>query len=103
MVTREQLNERGRGFLPGLIGLEIVEVAPGKVAARLALRPELRECVLDIGTRAGRHGTGCRDSHRPVGGARSTRRKRLLRRCRRGRLPPVGTLPTSSTHSLKTG
>ncbi len=31
------------------------------------------ECVLDIGTRAGRHRTGCGDKHRPVGRARSTR------------------------------
>ncbi len=31
------------------------------------------ECVLDIGTRAGRHRTGCRDKHRPVGRAQSTR------------------------------
>jgi len=59
---------------------------------------ERRECVLDVGTRAGGHGTGCRDKHRPVSGARSTRRKRPRRRGRRGRLPPVGTLPTSNTH-----
>ena len=41
MVTRDELNERGRGYLPGLIGLEILDVAPGRVSARLTLRPEL--------------------------------------------------------------
>jgi len=41
MVTREQLNERGKGFLPGLLGLEIMEVEPGRVTARLPVRPAL--------------------------------------------------------------
>ncbi len=41
MVTREQLNERGEGFLPGLLGLEIIEAAPDRVTARLPLRREL--------------------------------------------------------------
>jgi len=41
MVTREQLNERGEGFLPGLLGLEIMEVEPGRVTARLPVRPAL--------------------------------------------------------------
>ena len=31
----------GAGALPGLIGFEIVEVTPGRLLARLAVRPEL--------------------------------------------------------------
>ena len=41
LVTRETLNERGAGFLPGLLGLEIMDVAPGRVMARLPLRRDL--------------------------------------------------------------
>jgi 1,4-dihydroxy-2-naphthoyl-CoA hydrolase len=37
----EQLNAIGRGYLPGLIGLEITAVEPGRVESRLELRPEL--------------------------------------------------------------
>jgi uncharacterized protein (TIGR00369 family) len=37
-----ELNARGRGHLPGLIGVEIVTVSPdGAVHSRLELRPEL--------------------------------------------------------------
>lgn len=41
MITLEQLNARGKGYLPGLIGIEILSVEPGRVMSRLALRPEL--------------------------------------------------------------
>jgi uncharacterized protein (TIGR00369 family) len=34
-------NARSRGHLPGLIGLEILDIAPGRVASRLPLRSEL--------------------------------------------------------------
>lgn len=37
----EAMNRLGDGRLPGLIGLEILEVGEGAVDARLALRPEL--------------------------------------------------------------
>lgn len=37
----EQLNARGQGFLPGLIGIEFLSVEPGRLTSRLALRPEL--------------------------------------------------------------
>jgi len=35
-----ELNARGIGHLPGLLGLEILRVAPDGVQSRLALRPE---------------------------------------------------------------
>ena len=41
MTTLEQLNARGQGYLPGLIGIEILSVEPGRLTSRLALRPEL--------------------------------------------------------------
>ena len=41
MTTIEQLNARGHGFLPGLIGVEIISVEPGRLTSRLTLRPEL--------------------------------------------------------------
>ena len=40
-VTAEVLNAKGVGHLPALIGLEILEVAEGKLQGRLNLRPEL--------------------------------------------------------------
>jgi 1,4-dihydroxy-2-naphthoyl-CoA hydrolase len=39
--TLTELNEIGTGRLPGLMGLEIIEVQPGFVLARLPLRAEL--------------------------------------------------------------
>ena len=41
MTTIEQLNARGQGYLPGLIGIEFVSIGPGRLTSRLALRPEL--------------------------------------------------------------
>ena len=41
MMTLEQLNARGKGYLPGLIGIEILSMEPGRVMSRLVLRPEL--------------------------------------------------------------
>ena len=41
MSILEELNERGVGTLPGLIGLEIVEAEEGRLASRLELRSEL--------------------------------------------------------------
>ncbi len=41
MITLEQLNARGKGYLPGLIGVEILSLEPGQVLSRLPLRPEL--------------------------------------------------------------
>jgi len=41
MTTIEQLNARGQGYLPGLIGIEFSSVEPGRLTSRLALRPEL--------------------------------------------------------------
>ena len=40
-VDLAKLNARLKGFLPGLIGLEIVEVEQGRLRSRLALRREL--------------------------------------------------------------
>ena len=41
MTTLEQLNARGQGYLPGLIGIEILSLEPGRLTSRLVLRPEL--------------------------------------------------------------
>ena len=41
MTTIEQLNARGQGYLPGLIGIEFISMEPGRLTSRLALRPEL--------------------------------------------------------------
>jgi uncharacterized protein (TIGR00369 family) len=41
MTTIEQLNQRGEGHLPGLIGIEFLSVESGRLTSRLALRPEL--------------------------------------------------------------
>ncbi|MDR3616787.1 MAG: PaaI family thioesterase [Candidatus Obscuribacterales bacterium] len=40
-ITLELLNERSKGHLPGLIGLEITGVETGKVISKLEIRPEL--------------------------------------------------------------
>ena len=40
-ITVDELNARSSGCLPGLIGLEIVEVGKGRVRSRLTLRQEL--------------------------------------------------------------
>jgi len=40
-TTIEQLNARGRGYLPGLIGIEFLTIEPGRLTSRLAIRPEL--------------------------------------------------------------
>ena len=40
-TTLDQLNARGQGYLPGLIGIEITSLEPGQLTSRLALRPEL--------------------------------------------------------------
>lgn len=41
MLTLEQLNARGIGYLPGLIGLEITGLEPRRLTSRVTLRPEL--------------------------------------------------------------
>jgi uncharacterized protein (TIGR00369 family) len=41
MSLLEELNERGAGTLPGLIGLEILEATEGRLRSRLSLREEL--------------------------------------------------------------
>jgi uncharacterized protein (TIGR00369 family) len=40
-VTIEELNARSPGYLPGLVGLEIVELGEGRLRCRLELRQEL--------------------------------------------------------------
>jgi len=40
-TTIDQLNTRGRGYLPGLIGIEFLTIEPGRLTSRLAIRPEL--------------------------------------------------------------
>lgn len=39
-IDPAELNRRGEGRLPGLIGMEIVAVQPRSVTARLSLRPD---------------------------------------------------------------
>jgi 1,4-dihydroxy-2-naphthoyl-CoA hydrolase len=39
-ITAEALNVVGGGYLPGLLGIEIVEVSTGRVVSRLPIRPE---------------------------------------------------------------
>jgi 1,4-dihydroxy-2-naphthoyl-CoA hydrolase len=41
MSTLDELNERGMGTLPGLIGLMILEAGEGSLSSRLELRNEL--------------------------------------------------------------
>jgi uncharacterized protein (TIGR00369 family) len=41
MTTLDQLNARGQGTLPGLIGIEFTSAEPGRLTSRLTLRPEL--------------------------------------------------------------
>src|SRR5690349_6057214 len=41
MTTIDQLNARGQGTLPGLIGIEFTGYEPGRLTSRLVLRPEL--------------------------------------------------------------
>ena len=41
MSILDELNERGAGTLPGLIGLEIMEAEEGAISGRLDLRDEL--------------------------------------------------------------
>src|SRR5258705_11944796 len=39
--TIDQLNARGQGYRPGLIGIEFLSIEPGRVTSRLGIRPEL--------------------------------------------------------------
>src|SRR5512145_2893080 len=41
MTTIEQLNQRGQGYLPSLMGIEFLSAEPGRLTSRLTLRPEL--------------------------------------------------------------
>ena len=41
MSLLEELNERGTGTLPGLIGVEILDAEQGRLTSRLELREEL--------------------------------------------------------------
>ena len=40
-TTIDQLNARGQGYLPGLIGIEFLSLEPGRLTSHLAVRPEL--------------------------------------------------------------
>ena len=41
MPTIEELNQLGRGALPGLIGIEFIQIEHQRVVSQLRLRPEL--------------------------------------------------------------
>jgi uncharacterized protein (TIGR00369 family) len=41
LITLEQLNERGKGALPGHLGIVITKTAPGEMQASLAVKPPL--------------------------------------------------------------
>ena len=40
-VTREILNERGQGYLPGRLGIEVLALTPSRVFARMPVEPHL--------------------------------------------------------------
>jgi 1,4-dihydroxy-2-naphthoyl-CoA hydrolase len=40
-TTLDQLNARGHGYLPGLLGIEFTSLEPGQLTSRLDVRPEL--------------------------------------------------------------
>ena len=40
-LSAEEWNSRGNGFLPGLLGIEVVAIESGMSRLRLAIRPEL--------------------------------------------------------------
>ena len=40
-TTIDQLNARGQGYLPGLMGIEFLSLEPGRLTSRLAVRSEL--------------------------------------------------------------
>ncbi len=40
-TTPAEWNARSRGYLPGLVGLEVREIERGRVTSRLAIRPDL--------------------------------------------------------------
>ena len=40
-VTVEALNAKGRGYLPGLMGVEVLEVSDAGIKGRIKIRPEL--------------------------------------------------------------
>ena len=41
MLSVESANERGAGRFPGLLGLQFVEVEPGRIVCEMRVRPEL--------------------------------------------------------------
>ena len=41
MITLEQLNHRGTGFLPGYLGIVITSFGPGEMCAELSVTPQL--------------------------------------------------------------
>ena len=41
MITVDQLNARGQGYLPGMIGIEFTGIESGRLTSRLTVRPEL--------------------------------------------------------------
>jgi uncharacterized protein (TIGR00369 family) len=40
-VTREALNQRGTGRLPGLFGLRVLELSEGRLHAEMTIRPDI--------------------------------------------------------------
>jgi uncharacterized protein (TIGR00369 family) len=40
-VTAEELNKRSAGHLPGLVGMQVLEVSENRVTGRMPLRPDL--------------------------------------------------------------
>ena len=41
MKTIQQINARGQGYLPGLFGIEFINLEPGLLKSQLIIRPEL--------------------------------------------------------------
>jgi uncharacterized protein (TIGR00369 family) len=40
-MTFDELKQRGKDSLPGLVGFEVTAVEPGRLSARMGVRPEL--------------------------------------------------------------
>jgi uncharacterized protein (TIGR00369 family) len=100
ITTIEQLNARGQGYLPGLIGIDFIRIEPERLTSRLAIRPELLapNGYLHAATVVALADTTCgygTISHLPEGGQNFTTielKSNFLNTAREGTLVCVATL-----------
>ena len=57
MTTIDQLNARGQGYLPGLIGIEFLTTEPGRLTSRLAPNGYLHAAIIALADTACGYGT----------------------------------------------